>query len=659
MSLDTQPGFKTKLIRRLVFGKPRDLEDRKMLHRIALAPLLAWVGLGADGLSSSAYGPDEAFRTLGAHTYLAIPLALLVTLTIFVLCMCYGRLIYYFPQGGGGYGVASALLGKRVGVIAGSALLIDYVLTITVSIAAAGAALFSFIPEALYPLKIVFETTAILVLVVLNIRGVRESVMMLVPVFVLFAVMHLAMFGSALFQHWNLMGATAHSVRTGFDNGLSTLGVGGLMLVLLHAYSLGGGTYTGIEAVSNGLPLMREPRVRTATRTLLYMGISLAFVATSLLVFYLLWNVSPQPDKTMNAVLFEAVAQGTPFAEMFVALTLLSEGALLVIAAQTGFIGGPRVLANLALDSWVPRRFGALSERLTTQNGILLMGAASLGALFYTGGDVRQLVVMYSINVFITSTLAMWGMTRLTLHSRDKEPRRWLRHTVLFAVGTLMCGSILLLLILEKFSEGGWVTLFVTSAFAVLCFVVRQKYDSVQQKLDQQLPTDIAIAHPERIHTTPAPNPEQPTAGILVASYGGLGIHTMLNVFRAFPGHYKNLVFVSVGVVDAGDFKGAFAAEALREKQEAMLQRYVDLARSLGIPATFRYDIGTEIVDAATDLCVKVAQEFPRITFFSGKIIFTNEGWFDRVLHNQTAFAIQRRLHWADRIMVVMPVRIR
>jgi amino acid transporter len=659
MSMDSEPGLKTKLIRRILFGKPRDLEDRTLLHRIALAPLLAWVGLGADGLSSSAYGPDEAFRTLGEHTYLAIPLALLVTFTIFILCMCYGRLIEYFPQGGGGYGVASALLGKQVGVIAGSALLIDYVLTITVSIAAAGAALFSFLPPTLLPLKIGFETIAILVLVILNIRGVRESVMTLVPVFIVFALTHLAMFAAALFLHIDQLDTTAQVVAQGFETGLDTLGLGGLMLVLLHAYSLGGGTYTGIEAVSNGLPLMREPRVQTANRTLLYMGTSLAFVATSLLLFYLLWNISPVSGKTMNAVLFEVVGQRLPFGEAFAILTLLSEGALLVIAAQTGFIGGPRVLANLALDSWVPRRFGALSERLTTHNGIILMGVTSLAALFYTGGDVRMLVVMYSINVFITSTLAMWGMTRLTLRSRSSEGRRWLRHTLLFSVGTLMCGSILLLLIIEKFSEGGWVTLLVTAAFATLCFVVRHKYDTVQDKLDTQLPTDIAIAHPERIYTTPEPNPNLPTAGILVASYGGLGIHTMLNVFRAFPGHYKSLVFISVGIVDAGDFKGPFAAEALREKQEAMLQRYVDLARSLGIPATYRYDLGTEIVDGATNLCVKVAQEFPQITFFSGKIIFNNEGWFDRVLHNQTAFAIQRRLHWADRIMVVMPVRIR
>src|ERR1700752_4173851 len=132
--------------RRLLFGAPKDVSDPHAFHKLSLVALLAWVGPGADGLSSSAYGPDEAFRTLGGYGVLAIPLAVMVTITIFVLCVCYGRIIQYFPQGGGGYGVASALLGKKTGLVAGSALLIDYVLTITVSIAAAGAALFSIFP---------------------------------------------------------------------------------------------------------------------------------------------------------------------------------------------------------------------------------------------------------------------------------------------------------------------------------------------------------------------------------------------------------------------------------------------------------------------------------------------------------------------------------
>lgn len=658
MTTHEEPPDRFKQLQRLFFGKPRDLEDRSTIHKIALAPLLAWVGLGADGLSSSAYGPDEAFRQLGAHPYLAVPLALLVTLTIFVLCLCYGRLIHYFPQGGGGYGVATSLLGKHAGIVAGSALLIDYVLTITVSIAAAAAALFSFLPPHLYHLKIVFETLAIVFLVLLNIRGVRESVISLVPIFVLFALTHLLIFGLAFAGHANQLSTTADSITQGFQSGLDSIGAWGLLLVLLHAYSMGGGTYTGIEAVSNGLPLMREPRVKTANRTLLYMGISLAFVASSLLFFYLLWNVTAVPGKTLNAVLFEAVTAALPFGGTIVAAALLSEGALLVVAAQTGFLGGPRVLSNLALDSWVPRRFSALSERLTTRNGIVLMGVASLVALFYTGGDVHQLVVMYSINVFITSTLAMGGMTRLTLRSRHEESSTWLKHTVLFSVGTLLCAGILTLLVVEKFAQGGWISLLVTGGFAGLCLVVRRRYDVVEKKLNQ-LPTQIPNTHPERLHTTPPPDPAHPVAGILVSGYGGLGLHTMFNVFRAFPGHFKGLVFISVGIVDAGEFKGTFAAEALKKRQEEMLQQYVDLARSLGIPAASRYDIGTEVVSAATELCERVGREFPQMTFFSGKVIFSHEGWFDRLLHNQTAFAIQRRLHWADRIMVILPVRLR
>jgi hypothetical protein len=483
-------------------------------------------------------------------------------------------------------------------------------------------------------------------------------VLSLVPVFVLFALTHLAVFAIAFLRHIPELAQTASTCTEQLRQGLDTIGAAGLLLVLAHAYSLGGGTYTGIEAVSNGLPLMREPRVQTANRTLLYMGISLAFVATALLVLYLIWNVVPVAGKTLNAVLFETSMSGLPFGEPLVALTLLSEGALLVIAAQTGFIGGPRVLANLALDSWMPRRFSALSERLTTHNGIMLMGVASLLALFYTRGDVRALVVMYSINVFITSTLAMWGMTRLTLRDRGRESRRWLRHTILFTIGTVMCGGILILIVVEKFMQGGWITLLVTGSLFALCLYVKHRYDVVERKLDQ-LPVDIAISDPTRIQRTPPPDPNQPTAGILVGSFGGLGIHTMLNVFRAFPGHFKNLVFISIGAVDAGEFKGQFAVDALRKRQEEMLQKYVDLARSLGIPATYRYELGPEIVEEATQLCVAIAEEFPKITFFSGKVIFTDEGWFDRILHNQTAFAIQRRLHWADRIMVVLPVRLR
>ena len=170
---------------------------------------------------------------------------------------------------------------------------------------------------------------------------------------------------------------TARAAAAGFHAGLAApgFGLGAMALLFLHAYSLGGGTYTGIEAVSNGMPIMQEPRVKNGKRTMLYMATSLAITAGGLLVCYLLWNVSAVEGKTLNAVLVEKLVAGIPFGGAFVIATLFSEGGLLVVAAQAGFIDGPRVLANMAVDSWAPHRFAALSERLTTHNGIILMGA--------------------------------------------------------------------------------------------------------------------------------------------------------------------------------------------------------------------------------------------------------------------------------------------
>ncbi|HTL05984.1 MAG TPA: amino acid permease, partial [Gemmatimonadales bacterium] len=323
-------------LRRLLVGKPRDLHDRSIFHRLSLIAFLAWVGLGADGLSSSAYGPEEAFKQLGQHTYLAVALALLMALTVMLISTAYRRIIEEFPTGGGGYVVATKLLGERAGVLSGSALLVDYVLTITISIAAAGDALFSFLPPGWLAAKWPTEVSLILLLTVLNIRGVRESVLTLLPVFLLFLLTHILVIGAAVLGHLPQLQETARSVSTGFRNGAATLGLGGMLVIFLRAYSLGGGTYTGIEAVSNGLPIMREPRVETGKRTMVYMGVSLAFTASGLLLAYLLWRLAPVAGKTMNAVLVERLASGWPLGGVFIVLTLFSEAMLLVVAAQAG-----------------------------------------------------------------------------------------------------------------------------------------------------------------------------------------------------------------------------------------------------------------------------------------------------------------------------------
>ncbi|MBI5868342.1 MAG: APC family permease [candidate division Zixibacteria bacterium] len=651
-----EPGIGERL-RRIFFGKPRDLTDRSLFHRLSLVALLAWVGLGADGLSSSSYGPEEAFRALGEHTYLAIALAVAVAGTVFIIAWAYSHIIEHFPEGGGGYVVATKLLGPHTGVVSGSALVVDYVLTITVSLAAAGDALFSFMPASWLPFKVLVEVGFVAALIVLNIRGVKESIIILTPIFILFLLTHVTLIIGGFFTHAGDLPAVASSVSSGFSGGLGILGIGGMMMLLFRAYSLGGGTYTGLEAVSNGLIMMREPRVATGKRTMAYMAASLVFTASGLLICYLLFRVSPETGKTLNAVLVGRFAENLPFGGTLVVLTLISEGALLVVAAQAGFLDGPRVMSKMAVDWWLPRRFAALSERLTTQNGILLMGGASLVALLATGGNVHHLVVMYSINVFLTFSLSMLSMCRFWWQKRRTPDSPWIRRLGLFIPGLLLCSGILIMTAFEKFYAGGWITLVVTGGMIGLCFLIRSHYRSVTQQL-QRLDEVLENIPPKGAAISPKVDAKLPTAAVLVGSFGGLGIHTLLSVQRAFPNHYKNLLFLSVGVLDSDTFKGADEVDALRHRTEGDLQRYVDYAHKLGLPATSRASIGTDAVDEIEELCRTITKDFPKVTFFAGQLIFKKETWYHRLLHNETAFAIQKRLHWSGMTMVILPVRV-
>ena len=643
-------------VRRFLVGRPRDLTDRSIFHRLALIPLLAWVGLGADGLSSSAYGPEEAFLALGGHNHLALVLAVVSAITVLVISTAYGFIIEEFPAGGGGYSVATKLLGPHVGVISGCALLVDYILTITVSVAAAGDAIFSLAPHLHIFFKYFLEVVFIFGLTVLNLRGAKESILALLPVFLLFLATHVVLIGAGIFFGWRDAHATVAPVMAGPTGSPSTLGLFAMLLLLARAYSLGGGTYTGIEAVSNGMPIMREPRVQTARRTMLYMAISLSLTAAGLLVCFYLRDIHPVAGKTLNAVLAEDIGRRTHLGSVFTFLTLLAEGTLLVVAAQAGFLDGPRILANMAVDSWVPRRFAGLSERLTTQNGIVLVGGAALVALVYTQGNVKDLVVMYSVNVFLTFTLSMFAMLRFWRKAKPKPARK--RRTLLFATSCCLCGTILVITVMEKFVEGAWLTIVVTGTAVMICIVIHRHYAGVSARLTA-LDSVLDLPPPTPPPPVPALAPKEPTAAVLVGGYGGVGIHTLLSVLRTFPGYFKNFVFLSVGVVDSGVFKGIDEIDALRAKTESDLAKFVAFAERQGLPCISRVGIGTEVASTAEELCDEVAREFPRTVFFASKVVFPQEEWFHRVLHNETAMSIQRRLRGQGRTLVVLPVQVR
>ncbi len=674
-----EPSLLDRALRRLS-GAPRDVQDPRVFHKISLVALLAWVGLGADGLSSSAYGPAEAFKNLlvknpvtgrlEGQWYLAILLALATAFTVFVISYAYTRVIEQFPHGGGGYVVATKLLGRQAGVVSGCALLVDYALTITTSIAAGGDAIFDLLPRAVranLDLKLLLEVTVLTALLVMNLRGVKESVEVVMPIFLVFVGTHLILILAGIGGHAGQAVEVARGVSTGFSDGLGTFGAWGLFLIFIRAFALGGGTFTGIEAVSNGVAIMREPKVQTGKRTMLYMAVSLAFTAAGILVCYLLFDVqgyleapsAAEAGKTLNAVLADRVAGGwriggMPLGWIFVQLTIASEAALLFVAAQTGFIDGPRVMSNMAVDSWLPHRFASLSDRLTTKDGVILMGCSAAALLVLTRGSVDTLVVMYSINVFATFSLTEMGMCRYWLSTRGKH-LGWARHISVHVVGLVLCLTILLIMAVEKFEQGAWKTLLITFLLVIGCAWVRRHYRTVEaqlRRLDQDL-LDLPAEGPQGGE----PDPKKPTAVLLVRDYSGMGLHMLQSLKEMFPGYYRNVIFVSVAVIDSGSFKGKEEIASLKTQVDDSLAKYVELARRLGWNAASATTVTTDPVEGLYRVCADLAKQYRRVMFFGGKLIWKRESWWQRLLHNETAYQVQRRLQWKGLPMTVIPLR--
>lgn len=648
----------------VIIGPPRDVRDPHIFENLSLVAFLAWVGLGSDGLSSSCYGPEEAFLALGTHQYLAVFLALLMALTVFIISASYAQTIDQFPTGGGGYLVATKLLGEYPGLVSGAALIVDYVLTIAISIASGADAIFSFMPVGWLPYKFWLALAVVIVMVAMNLRGVKESVIALLPIFIAFVLLHSVMVGYAFLSRASALPVIAHDAVQQARQGFDALGVIGLAVIFFKAYSMGAGTYTGIEAVSNGLPILREPRTVTGKRTMLYMALSLALIAGGILVAYLLAGVEPVAGKTLNAVLFERLSvnwsvAGIHVGRPIVTFTLLTEGALLFVAAQTGFVGGPQVLATMAIDRWVPRRFSNLSERLVTQDGVLAMGLAAVLVLIGTHARVGVLVILYAINVFVTFTLSQLGMSVHWWTERRHEPL-WIRRLAVNGIGCVFTALILMLTVTLKFHEGGWVTIAITSCVIALCYFVKRHYRLVSKAIEQ-LEADVLPEIFAASEKQPAKrDPDAPTAVLLVNGFNGLGLATLTKIPRLFKGQFPNVVFVSVGEVDSALLKGPEEVRQLEQQIIDDMLEYCRLAADLGFHAELRTGLGPDVVMELQRLCLEVAQQFPNAVFFAGQLVFNEEldGFFSRFLHNHTAFELLKWLQVRGLSLVILPVRV-
>jgi amino acid transporter len=659
-------SFNEKL-KNAVIGKAKTIQDKGLFHKLTLVAFFAWIGLGSDGISSSCYGPEEAFRNLNGHTSLAIFVALGTVLTIIIISSSYNQIIRLFPHGGGGYLVGSKLLSPTVGMISGSALIIDYVLTITISVSSGADALFSFFSSEWQPYKLPFALAGICFLILLNLRGVKESVLSLTPIFIVFISTHVIAILYGIFIHSSNISIVASQTTQEIHSTFSQFGFFATFFIILKAYSMGAGTYTGIEAVSNGMPILREPKVGTARRTMFLMAASLSFMALGLMICYMIFNVQLDTHKTLNAVLLDNLTSGwSPVAaKSFILITLISEASLLLVAAQTGFIDGPRIMANMAIDHWFPKRFASLSDRLVTLNGVLLMGIGSIILMIISKGSVAFLVVLYSINVFITFTISQVGMVKHWWTARNNNGS-WKRKISINSIGLILTTFILVSVIILKFREGGWVTLVITGVLVFLAINIKRHYFRVAVKL-QKVRLNAFNEIEKLIGQRPCAdrrikkvrfNKDGRTAIVLVSGFGGTGLHTFLRIIENFKGVYSNIVFIRIGVINSKIYRGEEELANFKKQVKEDGEKYVTVANQFGLYGKSIWTIGTDPVNEAYRIVKRIRPRLNGAAFFGGQLVFSKTFYLSKLLHNHTIFSIQKRFFKFGIPIVIFPIKV-
>ena len=651
-------------LRNFLFGNPRDFFDKETRRSISLVAFLAWVGLGADGISSSCYGPEEAFVALGTHTQLAIYLAIATAITVFIISYAYTQVIELFPNGGGGYRVATRLLGRYAGLVSGSALIVDYVLTISISIASGIDAIFSFLPQHFQSIKLVMAIVFVAFLAFLNLRGMKESIKFLLPIFLGFIFTHFFLIIYGVVAHSYGLQVLIPQATAEVSEMKSAVGWVFVLSIFLKAFSMGGGTYTGLEAVSNNVNTLSEPRVRTAKITMFLVAISLAFMAAGIILLYLLWGVGKVQGQTLNATTFYAITENWQYNDIklgkfIVPIVLVLEAGLLIVAANAGFLAGPNVVASMASDEWMPKSFSSLSSRLVIKNGILFMAISAIATLIITGGSVHILVVLYSINVFITFSLSLLGLTIYWLRHRKRQ-KNWLSKMLVALAGFIVCFSILMVTIFEKFYEGGWITILITSVFVAIGWSIKKIYERFRQNLSlkesqfddfyEQCQSPSSL-----LETT---DKRAPTAAIIVDQTFGSGMNCLLQIKKLFPGIFKNFIFVTVGEVDSNTLREERKWRDMRRKTKSILSKYKNYCNANGRFAKAYIGYDTDIVEKLSQLTDRVAKDYENVIFFGTKFIFDNENIFTQILFNHVPYIMQRRLHVKGLNMVILPMKI-
>jgi hypothetical protein len=340
------------------------------------------------------------------------------------------------------------------------------------------------------------------------------------------------------------------------------------------------------------------------------------------------------------------------------AVAMVLAAALLLVAASSGFLGGPAVLAWMAIDKWAPHSFAHLSNKLVAQNGVLTMGIAAGVLLLFTGGQVHSLVVLYSINVFLTFSLSLTGLTRYNLTNRGGlKIGPWLVKTLIGVIALVVAVSILITLFLAKFSQGAWAAVVVALMLAACGYWVRDHYRRFDAAMDRTF-DELLLRDPAAAIEIPKAARMKRPVGIVTGPHGGAGLHALMHAQRLFRGQFDSLIIISAGEVDAEAYGGHEALERLKQQVGDRCAQIVAWSRDHGMPAKVYTGFSTDAVETLEELCLKARTDHPNVVFVATRPMTRPHGWASTLLHGGTALSLQRRLHGHDAPLIVLPMRV-
>lgn len=623
-------------VKRILVGRPQ--RSDRLAHSL-LPKRIALPVFASDAMSSVAYAPEEIFLTLsiaGVASYAFSPwVGLAVVVVLLTVVASYRQNVHAYPSGGGDYEVATVNLGRHAGLTVASALLVDYTLTVAVSISSAASNIGALIP-VVGEHKVAFAVGAIVLLTAVNLRGIRESgAAFAVPTYAF-------MIGIGAMIVWGLtrvllLGDDVRAASADLEllaEGDALTGLA-LMLLVLRSFTQGCAALTGVEAISNGVPAFRKPKSRNAATTLLLLGgISVAMIMGLIALARLTGaQIAENPavqfpgapgyvQQTLVAQLAAAVFDHFPVGFYFVVIVT---ALILVLAANTAFNGFPVLGSILAQDRYLPRQLHTRGDRLAFSNGIVALAAFAVAFVIGFEAEVTRLIALYTVGVFTSFTLSQVGMLRhwrrhLATETDPATRSRMRRSQAINGFGAAMTGVVLIIVLITKFTRGAWIAIVAMIAFYLLMTAIKRHYDRVAEEL---VATDVDTVLPSRNH-----------AIVLIAR---LHRPTLRAVAYARATRPDVLEAVTVNVDDAD------TRRLVREWE----------SRKIPVPLKVVESPYREITKPVIDYVKRVRSKNPRdvVTVFVPEYVVGH--WWEQVLHNQSALRIKTRLLFQPGVMVV------